>query len=116
VRGTVSMLVLASPASSLPAMGSGHGAIPVHGTAHMDDPALPTMYSRCHSMADPVTHLVVVTRAEDHTHMMVTRWAAGVSLKPADRLNLSATTSPIISQVPTDYHSALANQHWCAAM
>jgi hypothetical protein len=67
-------------------------------------------------MDDPVPHLVVMTRAEGHTHTMVTRRADSVALKPADRLNLSAMTSPVISLVLPDYHGALANPHWRSAM
>jgi hypothetical protein len=67
-------------------------------------------------MPTPVVHPIVVTRDESHTRAMITWRAAGVTLKPADRLNLLATTSPVISPVPTDYRSALANPHWRAAM
>jgi hypothetical protein len=50
------------------------------------------------------------------THMMVTCQHAGVVLKLANRLNLSAMTSSAISPVLIDYHSALANPHWHATM
>jgi hypothetical protein len=50
----------------------------------------------------------------------LTRWSCGgppcVALSPADQLNLSAMMSPVISPVLTDYHIALANPHWRAAM
>jgi hypothetical protein len=88
----------------------------VHGSAHMPATAPPPTSSHRRGMVDPVPHPVAVTCAEGHTHTMFTRRAAGVTLKPADPLNLSTTTSPVISPVPTDYRSALSNPHWHAAM
>jgi hypothetical protein len=47
---------------------------------------------------------------------MATQRSAGVALKLAEQLNLSATTSTTISPILANYHSALNNPHWRAAM
>jgi hypothetical protein len=100
-------------ASSTPSM---HGTITVHGAPYIPVATTPPAPTRHCGTPAPVAHPIAVTRDEGHTHAMVMRQAAGVTLKPANRLNLSATTSPISSPVPTDYRSALANPHWHAAM
>jgi hypothetical protein len=110
VHGTVSVPVSAFPGS--PATTTGL----VHGAAHVLDAAPTLVPSRHRGMTAPITNLVVMTHAECHTHTMVTRWAPCVALSPADQLNLSAMTSPVISPILTDYHIALANPHWRAAM
>jgi hypothetical protein len=93
-----------------------HGTVTMHGAAHIPDATTPPAPTRHRGTPAPIVHPIVVTRDEGHTHAMVTRRAAGVTLKPADRLNLSATTSVVISPVPTYYHSALANPYWHAVM
>jgi transposase InsO family protein len=109
VHGNVPMSMTTSPVSQVHTTGSAHGTAPV--------PTAPTTTSsrRC-GTATSIVHPVAVTHDEGHTHTMVTRGSAGVILKSANRLNLSATTSSVISPIPTDYCSALANHHWGAAM
>jgi hypothetical protein len=63
-----------------------------------------------------VPHPIAVSRDEGHSHTMATQRSAGVALKLAEQLNLSATTSTTISPIPANYHSAVNNPHWRAAM
>jgi hypothetical protein len=103
----------AATADSPQAPGVLHGTVPVHGPVPH---AAAGTIARRRSAPAPVYHPVTISCDEGHSHMMVTRRSAGVALQPAERLNLSATTSTVLSPVPADYRSALANPHWRAAM
>jgi hypothetical protein len=105
--------VAADTVGSAQAPGALHGPVPVHG--HVPH-AVAGMIARRRGTPAPVSHSVAISRDEGHSHTMVTRRSADVTLKPAERLNLSATTSTVISPIPADYHSALANPYWRATM
>jgi hypothetical protein len=116
MHGAVPSPATISSSSLIPAMGLVHGTTTVHGGAHISDTTAPPAPTRHRDTPALVVHPIAVTRDEGHTHAMATWRAIGVTLKPTDRLNLSATTSVIISSVLTDYHSTLANPHWREAM
>jgi hypothetical protein len=84
VHGAIPSPVTVSSGLPVPAMGSLHGTVTVHGATHVLDATVPPAPTRRHGTPAPVVHPIVVTHDEGHTHAMVTRQATGVTLKLAD--------------------------------
>jgi hypothetical protein len=60
--------------------------------------------------------MVVPVTPPDNSRRMITRGMTGFKVVPDHLVLITATSSPMLSSIPSSAHAALADPHWCADM